>query len=228
MTQVTIAGATGLIGSRVCKILSDRPDVQGRALVRRAGVIGSSGRVVETIFSYDKPDAYRDIGSASWPCDVLFCCIGSTMAAAGSREAFVAIERDIPQQLIAALAKNNPRCRFVFVSSMGAGKPVGFYLENKAAVETVLKQSGLPYVILRPSLLMGGSRAQFRPGERVSQLLLPAVFKPFDLIGGRRLSWVGKYRPIDSNVVAQAAVRYGLDNGNENKQVVLEGWDLYV
>lgn len=228
MTQVTIAGATGVIGSRVCKVVGDRADVQGRALVRRAGANIGGSRVVETVFAFDKPESYRDIGTGIWPCDVLFCCIGSTMAAAGSREAFVAIERDIPLQLIGALAKNNPRCRFVFVSSMGAGKPVGFYLENKAAVELALKQSGLPYVILRPSLLMGGNRSQFRPGERVSQLLLPALFKPFDLIGGRRLSWVGKYRPIDSSIVAQAAVRYGLDKDNSNKQVVLEGWDLYV
>jgi uncharacterized protein YbjT (DUF2867 family) len=221
MRHAVVVGGTGLIGSELLQLLS-AAGAGVTALVRTPGRLRGGPGIAERPFAFADPAAYDALGTSALPCDALFCCIGTTMKTAGSKAGFLAVERDIPLRLIAALRQNRPDAVFAFVSSTGAGTPTGFYLRTKREVEDALLASSLPYVIARPSLLLG-SRAEFRPGERLAVLTLPPLFKAAEALFGRP-QWLGRYRPIPAAQVARAMLQ-AVASGRTRR--ILEGSDLY-
>jgi uncharacterized protein YbjT (DUF2867 family) len=203
MKNVVVAGATGLVGREVLNLLGVRRDVGITALVRRAGSLGDSfSKAREQVFDYASPEDLERLGTEI-PCDILVCALGTTLRKAGSPEAFRAVDLGIPSALIQRLARLPERPTFVLVSAAGAGHPRGLYLKTKAEAERVLVDSGLPYVILRPSLLLG-EREEFRLGERVLSTLVapPYLFAAKLLAPQSRLLW--RYAPIQASEVAKA------------------------
>src|SRR5262249_32915217 len=66
---------------------------------------------------------------------------------------------------LAPLASSSRRARagtvdhVVLLGSVGAGKPRGAYLRAKAEAERIVRESGLPFTIFRPSFLVGPGRS---------------------------------------------------------------------
>ena len=223
MQHVIVAGSTGLVGSELIRQLKERSGVRVTALVRRPCGLSGPPSVTEKIFDFASESAYAEIGTDTMPCDVLLCAVGTTIRKAGSRAAFVAIDRDIPLRLAAALASNNPKAVFGFVSSIGADRPRGFYLQTKAAVEAGLAALGMPHVLARPSLLLG-ERAESRPMEELMSNFLPSVFNLGDLVGLKRA--LNRYRPIAATYVARALLQQTLNHGVSGR-VLIEGDAFY-
>jgi uncharacterized protein YbjT (DUF2867 family) len=195
--RALLLGSTGLIGKRAREHLA----AGGRytevvCLVRKA--TGAPGEKVVDFATLDRVD----------PVDDVFCAIGTTMKKAGSREAFRAVDHDLPLK-VAKLAVAAGAQRMVLVSSVGASAKAGsFYLRTKGELEDALAALGLRALhVLRPSLLLG-DRAESRPGESVGIAVARAT--GFLLMGGLR-----KYRAIDADVVARAmvAAAAGADDG---------------
>jgi uncharacterized protein YbjT (DUF2867 family) len=126
-----------------------------------------------------------------------YCCIGTTIAEAGSQEAFRAADVDAVL-LFARAARAAQATRFVVVSSVGANSSSKkFYLRTKGEMEEAITDLGFVSVdILQPSLLLG-SRKGMRPAELVASILAPVV-NPF-LTGARE-----QYRAIPAETVARA------------------------
>ena len=126
-----------------------------------------------------------------------FCCIGTTIAEAGSQEAFREVDVDAVL-LFAQAARAAGATRFVVLSSVGASPTSKkFYLRTKAEMEDAVSMVGFPSVdILQPSLLLG-ARRQSRPLETLGGILAP-VINPL-LTGSREA-----YRAIPAEVVARA------------------------
>lgn len=166
-----VAGASGLVGGLLVKALIEAPDfARVYALTRRplgkehpklANRIVVFERMAEQIKGLIANDA--------------FCCIGSTIAEAGSQEAFR--EADVDAVLLFAQAARAAKCtRFVVVSSVGANSNSRkFYLRTKGEMEEAV--SGLGFVsvdILQPSLLLG-SRKEMRLLEILGSIFSPLV-----------------------------------------------------
>jgi uncharacterized protein YbjT (DUF2867 family) len=99
----------------------------------------------------------------------VFCCMGTTIAKAGSQAAFRIVDFDIPSQL-AALALAEGAGQFILCSSMGAStaSPV-FYSRVKGELEEAVSQMGFKAVhIFRPSILLGNRKEQ-RTGEAIGR-----------------------------------------------------------
>jgi uncharacterized protein YbjT (DUF2867 family) len=188
-----VAGATGLVGGLLLNTLLEAPDyARVYALTRRplgkehpklANRVVSFQRMGEQLKTLTAQDAY--------------CCIGTTIAQAGSQEAFR--EADIDAVLLFAQAARAAQVkRFVVVSSVGADTgSKKFYLRTKGEMEDALIAVGFPAVdILQPSLLLG-PRKQMRPLELAGSILAPIV-NPL-LTGAREA-----YRAIPAEVVARA------------------------
>jgi uncharacterized protein YbjT (DUF2867 family) len=138
--------------------------------------------------------------------DDVFCCLGTTIKKAGSKEAFYKVDHTYVTRL-AALTLEKKATQFLVVSAMGAdaGSMV-FYNKVKGEMERDVQQLGFPAVhILRPSLLLG-EREEHRTGEELGA----RIMKPLAslMIGPLR-----RYRPIQAETVAKAMLQAASSDG---------------
>ena len=220
MKNVVVAGATGLVGSAVVAQLEARADVQVHALVRQPGSLPGTRRR-EVAFDF-RTDAAKLGGEI--PCDVLISCLGTTIRKTGSPAAFRAVDHELPELLIGRLRQLDPKAGFAMVSSVGASARGNFYLRTKRETEELLIGSGLPYLIVRPSVL-DGARGESRPLEHASLALLRPLAGALGALTGRSWRALGLYQPIAGEQVARTLIRYAIDHTPANE--VREGWDLY-
>ncbi len=133
-------------------------------------------------------------------CDDAFCCLGTTIKDAGSREAFRAVDHAAVLAFAWAAQRAGAK-RFFVVSALGADPESRvFYRRVKGETEAALQVLGFSTLaIFQPGLLLG-PRARPRMGERVSAAVL-WLAEPL-LLGRLR-----KYRAIEAATVARAMVR---------------------
>lgn len=191
-----IAGASGLVGGFCLRFLLEDPAYRRVVSVGRRRVPIEDPKLHQETVDFYRLDAF----ASALPCDDVFCCLGTTIRKAGSREAFRKIDFDAALYL-ARLARQAGARRFFLVSSSGADSrsPI-FYSRVKGEIEAAVSALGFAAVfLLRPSLLLG-ERGEPRLKEKLGELVLGAL-KPA-LVGPLR-----KYRAIEASVVARAMLR---------------------
>ena len=195
--KAAIAGATGFIGSQLLELLKDD------AVIGSVQVLSRRPLDLPTKFTVIQGDLLQP--ALTGPLDVAFCALGTTMAVAGSKEAFYRVDHDLVLAFAKA-AKAQGAEKFVLVSSIGADAgSSNYYLKVKGEAESDLKALGFrSLVILQPSLLMG-ERKEFRFGERVGQGAM-------SLLGPLMLGPLAKYRGIHGRTVANAMLRLAKEN----------------
>jgi uncharacterized protein YbjT (DUF2867 family) len=186
-----LAGATGLVGRELAAQWAGRGTLH--LLVRRAlPAAGPRQRVHVVDFA-----ALPALPAA----DEAYCCLGTTIKAAGSQAAFRAV--DFAAVLAyARAARRAGASRFAVVSALGADPRSGtFYNRVKGEMEAALPEIGFECIVIaRPSLLSGDRAALGQParaGERFALALTGplAAFIP--------RAW----RPIAAATVARALLR---------------------
>lgn len=191
-----VVGATGLVGSQVLDLLlADSAYEQVIALTRKPLVPRDRLAVLVTDFSnLDRLEVPH--------VDDVFCCLGTTIKAAGSKEAFRKVDEEYPLA-VAHWAYQRGARQYLLVTALGADpKSVVFYNRIKGEVEQKIQNIGFSIVhIFRPSLLLG-PRKESRPGEDAA--------KQFD-------RWFGflipkAYRGIESIKVARAMRQLAMKN----------------
>lgn len=199
--SVLIAGGTGLIGTHLINCLIDNEEYpEIKVLVRRGSNYHNSGvAIIEVDF-----DELSNV-SRLLEADVVFCCLGTTMKQAGSKEQFYKVDFSYPLDL-AKITKANGCEQFNIVTASGANaKSIFFYNRVKGEVEDALGILNFKKLnIFRPSLLLGKRNKQ-RTGEQIGEIVA-RILNPF-LIG--RLK---KIRAIQAKVVAKAMVNMSLEN----------------
>jgi len=100
--------------------------------------------------------------------EVYFCCLGTTIKTAGSKENFEKVDR-AAIVAFAKIAKAQDARSFTLVSAMGAdANSMFFYNQVKGRTEIDVKALGFrSLIIFRPALLVG-SREEFRLAERIA------------------------------------------------------------
>lgn len=191
-----VAGATGLVGGHcVEELLQEDSYSRVVALVRRPGL-----PVREKLEEYLIDFESLDNGTRLPAVDDVFCCLGTTIKKAGTKEAFWRVDHDYVVFLANAALASGAK-QFLLVSSIGADAESRiFYSRVKGAVEADI--SALPFravQIFRPSMLLG-DRTEVRLGEKLAQIVSNALALLF--VGGLR-----KYRPIEAKAVARAMVK---------------------
>jgi uncharacterized protein YbjT (DUF2867 family) len=192
-TQKTalVIGATGLIGSLLTHQLVDSPVYSAVKVLARKPLGWQHPRLQEVQFDFDHPNGLLT------QADDIFCCLGTTMKKAGSKDAFQKVDYKYPLE-IAQLSLVNGAQQFSIVTSMGADSESSFFYNRvKGEVERDLAVLAYPtLLIFRPSLLLGNRSAnnETRLGERIAEGAM-RLFKP--LIPA-------KYRAIEAAKVANA------------------------
>jgi nucleoside-diphosphate-sugar epimerase len=189
---VLLAGASGLVGGQLARGLA----MPGRRLLmplRRP-----QARLL----------ALAGAEALPWPLaeplpriELAISALGTTIAAAGSRDAFRAVDFDAVLAFAQAARRAGAR-RFGLVSAVGAApqSPV-FYNRVKGEAEAAIAELGFEQlVIVQPSLLLGDREAlgqAHRPGEAIAQRLAPwlAPLTP------------ARFRPVAAEQVAGALLK---------------------
>ncbi|WP_349263880.1 NAD(P)H-binding protein [Longimicrobium sp.] len=191
-----LLGATGLVGGHVLRLLLDDPSYERVVVLGRRPTGQRHPKLTEHVAPLEGMAEH----AGAFAVDDVFCCLGTTLRTAGSREAFSAVDLDAVA-LSARLAAEQGATRYLLVTSAGAGvKSPFFYSRVKGQAEEAV--TSLPFgstVILRPSQLLG-QRGERRPVEAVAQRVMSALGPAF--VGPLR-----RYRAIDAAVVARAMVR---------------------
>ncbi len=196
MKTAVIAGATGMIGSELCRQLAQDDSGFDRvvALTRRP-LDFSFSKVVERRADFGRLDLL-DIG----PIDTAFCTLGTTMKTAGSPEAFRLVDYDYALAFARFARKAGARTLVLLTAVDAAPTSRNFYLQVKGELELAVDGVGFENLyIFRPSFLIG-NRREVRTGEKLGIAVAKAI--QFVFIGALR-----KYRPISAEAVAAGMCR---------------------
>ncbi len=197
-----LAGATGLIGSQLLPLLLASERYSKVMVVGRRALPQAHPKLVQVTIELSQLPEVR----LRLIADDVFCCLGTTMRQAGSKEAFYEVDY-LYVVTLAALAAGNFAAQFMVVSSLGADAGARVYYSRvKGEMEAAVREAPFRAIhIFRPSLLLG-ERAAPRLGERVGAAVLRAL-RPL-LRGPLR-----KYRPVTGAAVAAAMLRAAEDEG---------------
>jgi uncharacterized protein YbjT (DUF2867 family) len=199
--KAVIAGASGLIGSKLLDILLKEDFYDEVLVLVRKELPVNHKKLVQLVIDFERLMEHATAISGH----AVFCCLGSTKKKTPDLVEYRKIDLDYPLQL-AQLAKQNGVKQYHLVSSLGANsKSSAFYTKTKGEVEEAVQKVGLKCLhIYEPSILTG-DRNESRPMASFANILMP--FIDMFLIGSLK-----KYRSIPAETVARAMFNQSLKN----------------
>ncbi|MGE7948799.1 NAD(P)H-binding protein [Lysinibacillus sp. NPDC093688] len=194
MRAAIVVGATGLTGTSLVEQLCENDEYVSVTVIARRAPAFTHPKLEVKIRNLDTLEE-KDIELAH----ELYCCLGTTIKKAGSREEFEKVDFEYPLT-IASLAKKRGIPHTLVITAMGANEKSPFYYNRvKGKLEHDLMELGLQRLsIIRPSLLIG-EREEFRLGEKAGEKVLKLA-KPL-LVGPLMRS-----RAIEASQVAKAMI----------------------
>ena len=155
----TAIGSTGLTGSVLVRNLVDDPTITKVISVARRSLEIPNPKLEEVLV--------RDLAElpaleSSLRGELYFCCLGTTLEIAGSKENYEKVDHDAVEAF-AKIAKTHSARSFTLISAMLANaNSMFFYNRVKGRTEDDVKALGLrSFIIFRPALLVG-PRREFR------------------------------------------------------------------
>lgn len=181
-----VAGATGLVGTSLVEQLINHPEVAKITILVRKETGASHPKVTEKVVDFDlfsEKDLPQNV-------DAAFCCLGTTIKKAGSKEAFKKVDFDYVLKL-GVFCQRIGINQYHVISAMGANpKAKIFYNRAKGMMEQELqKLTKLRSIyVYHPSLLLG-KRQEFRFGELVGKYFMTAFAFLFPLKSKAIFDW---------------------------------------
>jgi uncharacterized protein YbjT (DUF2867 family) len=194
MAIALVLGATGLVGRELTKLLLHHQQFsEVHVFVRRRTGLHSP-MLYEHVVAFDRPEQWRDEVKG----DVLFSAMGTTLKAAGSKEAQYKVDYTYQYQFAQAAAQNSVS-RYVLVSAANAAlNSLFFYSRMKAELERdVLRLPFEHTSILQPGLL-AGDRQEKRTGEGLALKLSGLL---------QHIPGLGMLKSIPGESVAKAMIQ---------------------
>lgn len=189
--KAMVLGATGLVGQQlVAQLLKDDNYSEVHLLIRRTWPEQNKKLKVHQV-DFDQLEKY----SSLFKVDDIYCCLGTTMAQAGSKEAFYKV--DYTYIVTAAqLGAQQAASQFMLISSIGADpNSLTYYTKVKGQTEKAIEALDYSAVhIFRPSFL-DGDRSESRFGENLGIQLTKWV---------NQLGLFKAYQPVKDHEVARA------------------------
>ncbi len=192
--KAVLIGATGSTGKELLKLLlADVTVTAVTALVRRPLTVPHS-KLKTHVINFDNPTEWHHLVNG----DAAFSCLGTTLKAAGSKEAQYKIDYEYQYAFAKAAKENNVQKLLLISAGMANQKSVIFYSRIKGELEKAIESLGFSgLVIFRPGLL---SRPQTdRPGEKSSEAIITFF---------NRLGLLNKMKPLPVQQLAKLMLHY--------------------
>ena len=161
----TLIGSTGLTGSFLTQqLLADSAITKVISVSRKALKI-SNAKLTEVLISdlAELPSIDMRIRG-----ELYFCCLGTTIKTAGSKENFEKVDH-AAVVAFAKIAKAHDATSFTLVSASGANaNSIFFYNRIKGRTENDIKALGLRSLIIFEPAFLAGPRPEFRLADRIA------------------------------------------------------------
>lgn len=207
--HAVLIGATGATGRDLLDLLLQDDSFQRVDIFVRRDPNVHHDKLHVHVIDFDRPELWEHLVKG----DVLFSCLGTTLKAAGSKDAQWKVDYDYQYQF-ASLARANKVNHYVLVSS-GYAKPGSFtyYLRMKGRLEEAVKALGFAKLtIMKPPILF--RNMDHRPGEAFGLKVVQMLNK----IG------IGFQKPLRTEILAQAMIKSAKSIGDGI--VTLEGKEI--
>jgi len=171
--QVTLFGATGLIGSYLLEFLLKDSDIHLINVVGRNPFHLEHDKINNIVIDFEDVSSISNSVTGS---EAVFVSIGTTMSKVnGDKIKYKSVDFDIIFNIANACKQKNIN-QFIYVSSLGANaNSSNFYLRLKGEIdEAVAKLNLTSTSVFRPSVLLG-KRNESRPGEKIMQFIMPLL-----------------------------------------------------
>ena len=171
--RLLVLGATGLVGGAALKLALSN-DAFSEVIAPTRAPLANAERLVNPVGPRLEdllPTLMLD------KLDAVICALGTTIAKAGSKEAFRYVDFELPVLFGKASRAAGART-YVLVTAMGADANSRiFYSRTKGEVEAAIQALDFPSLtICRPSLI-GGERNEARAAEKAA-LTLASILSP--------------------------------------------------
>lgn len=171
--QVTLFGATGLIGSYLLEFLLKDSDIHLINVVGRNPFHLQHDKINNIVIDFEDVSSISNSITGS---EVVFVSIGTTMSKVnGDKIKYKSVDFDIIFNIANACKQKNIN-QFIYVSSLGANSSSSnFYLRLKGEIDEAVAKLNLNSTsVFRPSVLLG-KRNESRPGEKIMQFVMPLL-----------------------------------------------------
>lgn len=190
--KALVIGATGATGKDlVSQLLQDQDFDEIKVFVRKPIEI-QNDKLKVYVVDFDKPQEWKNEVQG----DVAFSCLGTTLKAAGSKEAQRKVDFDY-QYEFAKAAKENDVDDYILVSSYGANPQSKiFYSRMKGELEEAVKKLHFSKItVFKPGMLE--RKDSDRPGEVLGSRIIKFA---------NRLGLLESQKPLPTNVLAKAMI----------------------
>ena len=207
--KVIILGATGAVGRDLTQLLLEDSEIeQVDVFVRREPVFASDKLKVH-IVDFNHPEQW----SNTFKGDVLFSCMGTNRAAAGSKENQYKVDYTYQYNFAKAAADNGVPAYVLVSSAMADSKSRFFYTRMKGELEDAVSKLGFSQLsILRPPSLISKNTT-----KTIEKISVP-VIQFFNKIGLFR-----SIKPMKTEVVAHAM----LNLARQHRSGVFDPQDIW-
>ena len=171
--QVTLFGATGLIGSYLLEFLLKDSDIHLINVVGRNPFHLQHDKINNIVIDFEDVSSISNSITGS---EAVFVSIGTTMSKVnGDKIKYKRVDFDIIFNIANACKQKNIN-QFIYVSSLGANSnSSNFYLRLKGEIDEAVAKLNLNSTsVFRPSVLLG-KRNESRPGEKIMQFVMPLL-----------------------------------------------------
>jgi uncharacterized protein YbjT (DUF2867 family) len=201
-----LLGATGLTGGHLLNLLLESEDYHTVYIYSRRPIGVQNPKLKELIIDFD---TYEGTVEA----DNVFCCLGTTIKVAKTKEAFKKVDLEYPVKF-AQLQFNAGSKRFLVISAMGAAADsLFFYSKVKAEMEMQLSNIGYPKLLIFRPALITGERKEHRAGEKIAAGINEIL--NYVLVGPFR-----KYQSVSAKAIASCMLFYASNNQVYGKVVI--------
>lgn len=191
--KALVIGATGATGKDlVNQLLNDQDFEEVNVFVRKPIDIQNNKLKVHLV-NFEKPEEWKNLVKG----DVAFSCLGTTLKAAGSKEAQRKVDYDYQYEFAQAAKENNVE-DYILVSAYGANPNSKiFYSKMKGELEEAVKQLHFNKItIFKPGML------ERKDSDRTGEVLGSRIIK-----FANKLGLLESQKPLPTNILAKAMIK---------------------
>jgi uncharacterized protein YbjT (DUF2867 family) len=195
-----LVGATGATGKDLLVILLKDDSIQQVDVFVRRNLDVRHEKLRIHIINFDRPEEWNHLVKG----DVLFSCLGTTLKAAGSKQAQWKVDYDYQYSFAKAAKENNVPC-YVLVSSASASPDSRlYYLKMKGQLEVAVKKLNFVSLhIFNPPVLIR------KNSDRSAEVAGWKLIKFLNKLGLFR-----SQQPLETGILAQAMLNVAKRNSS--------------